>query len=100
MKSAPVVKEPPSLDPGDIYFPVTRRAGQKRGFEPQFMASCPFRENSRIAVTVQDDKPKKFSIVTHGNAAWVDDLENGPALVSAKRASKQMTIVARSARRN
>ncbi len=95
--TVPTDKQPPSLNHGDIYFFVSQRPGQKRAYEPQFIASYDMQDNSKVSVTVGG---KSFNMFVKGKSAWVEKPEDEPALIAAMRAGSDMKISARSARGN
>ena len=95
--SVPVEKQPPTLDHGDIFFFVSQKPGQNVAFEPQFIASYPFKENSKVAVKVGD---KSFSLFTKGKSAWLENAAEEPQLVAAMKSGSAMSVAATSLRGN
>jgi invasion protein IalB len=95
--TVPTEKQPPSLDHGDIFFFVSQRPGQQVAYEPQFIASYNFQENSKVSVTVGD---KTFSMFTRGKSAWVENAAEEPALIAAMRGGSDMKVAAKSGRGN
>ncbi|PSJ58706.1 invasion associated locus B family protein [Kumtagia ephedrae] len=95
--TVPTEKQPPSLDHGDIFFFVSQRPGQQVSYEPQFIASYNFQENSKVQVTVGS---KTFSMFTKGKSAWVENAAEEPALIAAMRGGADMKVAAKSGRGN
>lgn len=95
--TVPTEKTPANLEHGDIFFFVSQRPGQNPSYEPQFIASYNFQENSKVSVTVDG---KSFSMFTRGKSAWVENAADEPALVAAMKAGSQMKVAARSGRGN
>lgn len=95
--TVPTEKQPASLDHGDIYFFVSQRPGQKRTYEPQFIASYEMQANSKVSVSVGG---KSFNMFVKGKSAWVEKPEDEPALIAAMRSGSDMKISARSKRGN
>ena len=95
--TVPTDKQPPKLDHGDIFFFVSQRPGQKVSYEPQFIASYNFQENSKVMVTVGD---KSFSMFTKGKSAWVENAAEEPLLIAAMKGGTDMKIAAKSGRGN
>lgn len=95
--TVPTDKQPASLDHGDIFFFVSQRPGQKVTYEPQFIASYNFQENSKVQVTVAG---KTFSMFTKGKSAWVENAAEEPALIAAMKAGSDMQVAAKSGRGN
>lgn len=95
--TVPTEKQPTNLDHGDIFFFVSQRPGQEISYEPQFIASYSFQENSKVSVTVGD---KSFSMFTRGKSAWVENAAEEPQLVAAMRAGADMKVSAKSGRGN
>lgn len=95
--TVPTDKQPANLDHGDIFFFVSQRPGQDVTFEPQFIASYDFQENSKVSVTVGD---KTFSMFTRGKSAWVENAAEEPLLIAAMKAGADMKVAAKSGRGN
>ena len=95
--TVPTDKQPPSLDHGDIFFFVSQRPGQKVTYEPQFIASYDFQQNSKVQVTVGG---KTFSMFTKGKSAWVENAAEEPLLIAAMRGGSDMKVAAKSKRGN
>lgn len=91
--TVPTEKQPATLDHGDIFFFVSQRPGQDVSFEPQFIASYDFQENSKVSVTVGD---KSFSMFTRGKSAWVENAAEEPLLIAAMKAGSDMKVAAKS----
>lgn len=95
--TVPTDKQPTTLDHGDIFFFVSQRPGQQVSYEPQFIASYNFQENSKVNVTVGN---KTFSMFTKGKSAWVENAAEEPALIAAMKAGADMKVAAKSRRGN
>ena len=95
--TVPTDKQPPNLDHGDIFFFVSQKPGQNVSYEPQFIASYNFQENSKVKVSVGD---KSFSMFTRGKSAWLENAAEEPALVSAMKGGADMKVAAKSGRGN
>jgi invasion protein IalB len=95
--TVPKDKQPKNLDHGDIFFFVSQKPGQNVTFEPQFIASYNFQENSKVAVTVDG---KAYSMFTRGKSAWMENAAQEPELISAMKAGSDMKIEAKSGRGN
>lgn len=95
--TVPTEKQPSSLDHGDIYFFVSQKPGQNVSYEPQFIASYDFQDNSKVTVAVGD---KSYSMFTRGRSAWMENAAEEPQLVAAMRAGTDMRIRAVSGRGN
>ncbi|WP_275785804.1 invasion associated locus B family protein [Pararhizobium gei] len=91
--SVPKEKSPANVDHGDIFFLVSQRPGQNISYEPQAMMGYPLQENSKVVVTIDN---KNFSMFTKGNSAWVENAAEEPALVTAMKSGKAMSIAAKS----
>lgn len=95
--TVPTDKQPTSLDHGDIFFFVSQRPGQQVSYEPQFIASYNFQENSKVTVTVGN---KNFTMFTKGKSAWVENAAEEPVLIAAMKGGSDMKIAAKSGRGN
>jgi invasion protein IalB len=95
--TVPTEKQPASLDHGDIFFFVSQKPGQNVSYEPQFIASYDFQDNSKVSVAVGD---KNFSMFTRGKSAWMENAAEEPQLVAAMRSGSDMKISAKSGRGN
>lgn len=95
--TVPTDKQPPSLNHGDIFFFVSQRPGNQATYEPQFIASYDFQQDSKVSVDVGG---KKFAMFTRGKSAWVENTADEPALIAAMRGGSDMKIEARSRRGN
>jgi hypothetical protein len=93
----PTDMQPTTLDHGDIYFFVSQKPGQNISYEPQFIASYNFQENSKVAVSVGN---KTFSMFTRGKSAWMENAAEEPALIAAMKSGAEMKIAAKSGRGN
>lgn len=95
--TVPTDKQPPTLDHGDIFFFVSQRPGQEVTYEPQFIASYNFQDNSKVNVTVGN---KTFSMFTRGKSAWVENAAEEPQLIAAMKGGADMKVAAKSGRGN
>lgn len=95
--TVPTEKQPASLDHGDIFFFVSQKPGQNVSFEPQFIASYNFQENSKVQVKVGD---RSFSMFTRGKSAWMENAAEEPQLIAAMKSGADMRIAAKSGRGN
>ena len=93
--SQPTRKQPGNVNHGDIFFLISQRPGQNVTYEPQAMMGYPLKEDSKVTVTVDG---KNFVLFTKGESAWVENVAEEPALVSAMRAGSQMSVKATSRR--
>ncbi|WP_274627287.1 invasion associated locus B family protein [Arvimicrobium flavum] len=93
--TVPTDKKPTSVDHGDIFFFVSQKPGQNVTYEPQFIASYNFQENSKVSVSVDG---KSFSMFTRGKSAWMENAAQEPALIAAMKAGADMKIDAKSSR--
>lgn len=95
--SVPTDKQPPTLNHGDIFFFVSQKPGQNVAYEPQFIASYNFQENSKVSVKVGD---RSFSLFTKGKSAWLENAAEEPQLIAAMKAGAAMSVNATSGRGN
>ncbi|MCO5070389.1 MAG: invasion associated locus B family protein [Rhizobiaceae bacterium] len=95
--TVPTDKKPASLDHGDIFFFVSQKPGQNVTYEPQFIASYNFQDNSKVTVTVGD---KKYSMFTRGKSAWMENAAQEPELIAAMKSGSDMKVDAKSGRGN
>jgi len=93
----PTDKQPTSLDHGDIFFFVSQKPGQNVSYEPQFIASYNFQENSKVSVSVGE---RTFSMFTRGKSAWMENAAEEPALIAAMKSGSDMKVAAKSGRGN
>lgn len=95
--TVPTDKKPASLDHGDIFFFVSQKPGQNVTYEPQFIASYNFQENSKVSVTVGD---KSYSMFTRGKSAWMENAAQEPELIASMKGGSDMKVEAKSSRGN
>ena len=95
--TVPTDKQPASLNHGDIFFFVSQKPGQNISFEPQFIASYNFQENSKVQVKVGD---RTFSMFTRGTSAWMENAAEEPQLIAAMKSGSDMRVAAKSGRGN
>ncbi|MBO3762508.1 hypothetical protein J5J10_00415 [Ciceribacter sp. L1K23] len=93
--AVPTAKEPASVNHGDIFFIVSQRPGQNISYEPQAMMGYPLKEASKVNVSIDG---KNFVMFTKDTAAWVENAAEEPALVSAMKSGRSMSVKATSAR--
>ena len=79
------------------YQQPSQKPGQNVPYEPQFIASYNFQENSKVSVTVGD---KKFTMFTRGKSAWVENAAEEPVLIAAMKGGADMKVQAKSGRGN
>jgi len=94
--SVPTLKEPNSVNHGDVFFILTKRPNGAVLFEPQFMAGYELREASKVEINV-DDK-QNFSLFTKDSSAWLESSDHENALVAAMRAGNVLRVKAVSRR--
>jgi len=95
--TVPTDKKPANLDHGDIFFFVSQKPGQNVTYEPQFIASYNFQENSKVSVTVGD---KSYSMFTRGKSAWMENAAQEPELRASMKGGSDMKVEAKSSRGN
>lgn len=95
--SVPTDKKPANLDHGDIFFFVSQKPGQNVTYEPQFIASYNFQENSKVSVKVGD---KSYTMFTRNKSAWMENAAQEPELIAAMKAGSDMKVEAKSGRGN
>jgi hypothetical protein len=95
--SVPTDKQPTSLDHGNIFFSVSQMPGKNVKFEPQFISSYDFKDNSKVTVSVDS---KSYQMFTRGKLAWLENAALEPELVAAMKAGSAMSIKAVSKRGN
>ncbi|MCC6203488.1 MAG: hypothetical protein IT533_00740 [Hyphomicrobiales bacterium] len=93
--TVPTDKKPTSVDHGDIFFFVSQKPGQNVTYEPQFIASYNFQENSKVSVSVGN---KNYSMFTRGKSAWMENAAQEPELIAAMKGGSDMKIQAKSSR--
>ncbi|WP_354188679.1 invasion associated locus B family protein [Bartonella silvatica] len=93
--SVPLESLPTTVKHGDNFFLVTKRSHSPVSFEPQFMAGYPFKEGSRVTVTIGN---RGFDFFTKDSSAWLASSALEKQLVSAMRAGIKMTVKAISKR--
>ena len=93
--TVPTEKKPANVDHGDIFFFVSQKPGQNVTYEPQFIASYNFQENSKVSVSVGS---KSYSMFTRGKSAWMENAAQEPELIAAMKGGADMTVQAKSSR--
>jgi len=94
--SAPTLKEPTTVNHGDVFFILTKRPDGVVLFEPQFMAGYDLREGSQVEIRVDDRQ--NFTLFTKDSSAWLESSDSENALVAAMRAGSAMQVKALSRR--
>ncbi len=87
--SIPTQKEPKDRDHGDVFFMLAKHPGQNVNFEPQFTVGYPFKDDSKVTLTIDG---KKFSMFTKGSNAWMENPAEEPAVVAAMRSGRAMSV--------
>jgi invasion protein IalB len=95
--TVPTDKQPPSLNHGDIFFFVSQKPGQNVAYEPQFIASYNFQDNSKVTVQVGN---ATYSMFTRGTSAWLENAAQEGELIAAMRGGADMKVSAKSGRGN
>ena len=95
--TVPTDKKPTNLDHGDIFFFVSQKPGQNVTYEPQFIASYNFQENSKVSVTIGN---KSYSMFTRGKSAWMENAAQEPELIASMKSGSDMKIDAKSGKGN
>ena len=91
--SAPITAEPKSVNHGDNYFLVSKRAGNPVTYEPQFMAGYALKDK----VTVSVDG-KNFEFFTKDSSAWAASPAAENQLVAAMKSGSNLSVKAVSQR--
>ena len=91
--SAPITAEPKSVNHGDNYFLVSKRAGSPVTYEPQFMAGYALKDK----VTVSVDG-KNFEFFTKDSSAWAASPAAESQLVAAMKSGSNLSVKAVSQR--
>lgn len=91
--SAPITAEPKSVNHGDNYFLVSKRAGNPVTYEPQFMAGYTLKDK----VTVSVDG-KNFEFFTKDSSAWAASPATESQLVAAMKNGSNLSVKAISQR--
>lgn len=87
--SIPVKKEPGDRDHGDVFFMLSQHPGQSGTLEPQFTVGYPFKEDSKVTLTIDG---KGFTMFTRGSNAWMENRAEEPQVITAMRAGKDMAL--------
>ncbi|MFD2259596.1 invasion associated locus B family protein [Chelativorans composti] len=96
--SMPTQKLPETLDHGDIFFFISPKAGRPNTFEIQFQTAYNMQQGSKVNLTVDGDK--KFVLFTEGKSAWLENVNDEPAVIDAMRRGSEMKVSAVSGRGN
>lgn len=91
--SAPITAEPKSVNHGDNYSLVSKRAGNPVTYEPQFMAGYALKDK----VTVSVDG-KNFEFFTKDSSAWAASPAAESQLVAAMKSGSNLSVKAVSQR--
>jgi hypothetical protein len=95
MASQPQKEEGDYTQRGEVYAMVTHRPAQGTQNVVSFVIGYPFKEDSRVNVSIDG---KGFTLFTHKDTAWAPDKETDRALVQAMRAGRTMIVKGVSAR--
>ena len=87
--SVPIKKEPEDRDHGDVFFMLSQHPGRKGALEPQFTVGYPFKESSKVTLTIDG---KSFSMFTRGANAWMENPAEESQVISAMRAGRDMSL--------
>jgi len=87
--SAPKTKEPATARRGQIHFMVSSWPGASIANEPSIMIGYPFKDGSTATVEVGTDS---FEFFTKEDGAWLNTGPDEGRLVSAMRASGELTV--------
>lgn len=87
--SIPVKKEPADRDHGDVFFMLSQHPGQNGALEPQFTVGYPFKEDSKVTLTIDG---KGFTMFTRGSNAWMENRAEEPQVIEAMRAGRDMSV--------
>lgn len=93
--SIPTEKKPADRDHGDVFFMLAKHPGQASTIEPQFTVGYPFRDGSKVTLTIDG---KNFAMFTKGDKAWMENPAEEPAVVAAMKAGRVMTVSGESRR--
>ena len=91
--SAPISAEPKSVNHGDNYFLVSKRAGNTVSYEPQFMAGYALKD--KVIVSVDG---KNFEFFTKDSSAWAASPATESQLVAAMKSGSNLSVKAVSQR--
>jgi invasion protein IalB len=89
MASQPQKEEGDYTQRGEVYAMVTHRPAQGTQNVVSFVIGYPFKEDSRVNVSIDG---KGFTLFTHKDTAWAPDKETDRALVQAMRAGRTMIV--------
>ena len=93
--SIPTEKKPADRDHGDVFFMLAKHPGQSANFEPQFTVGYPFKDGSKVTLSIDG---KKFSMFTKGTNAWMENPSEEPTVVAAMRSGRSMSVSGESRR--
>ena len=93
--SIPTVKEPSDRDHGDVFFLVSQKPDGSTTFEPQVEVGYPLKSEAGVTVSIDG---KSFKMFSQGNNAWLTNISEEPALVSAMRKGSSMKVSGQSNR--
>jgi hypothetical protein len=96
-----IVSKPRSYDPmpesrhGDVFFYLTRRPAAGVVAEPLILVGYSFAEGSQVTTTIGDSR---FTFLTQGPRAFLNNPAEGPNLLAAMRAGSDMRVSGTSSR--
>jgi hypothetical protein len=96
-----IVSKPRSYDPmpesrhGDVFFYLTRRPAAGVVAEPLILVGYSFAEGSQVTTTIGDSR---FTFLTQGPRAFLNNPAEGPNLLAAMRAGADMRVSGTSSR--
>lgn len=93
--SIPTKKEPEDRDHGDVFFMISQHPGDKGTLEPQFTVGYPFKDDSKVVLTIDG---KDFTMFSRGSNAWIENRAEEPQVVAAMKAGRDMTVSGQSRR--
>lgn len=91
--TAPVTSKPKTVNHGDNFFLVSKRAGSTASYEPQFMAGYTLKDK----VTVSVDG-KNFEFFTKNSSAWATTPAIESQLIAAMKNGSTLSVKAVSER--
>ena len=95
--SSPKTLEPPTLNHGNVFFFITTKPAEKIRNEPSFQVGYPFKEGTKVSVTVDT---KKFELFTKGDGAWLETPADEAKLIDALKKGKKLVVGGTSGRGN
>ena len=74
---------------------LAKHPGQSTTFEPQFTVGYPFKDGSKVTLTIDG---KNFSMFTKGGNAWMENPAEEPTVVAAMQKGRAMSVSGQSRR--